>query len=120
VSIRLELSINSEAIELIYRIDPSYISTHGPLIHGRALAKVEDHVKDAVDKGANLLLGGSRLTGPEYPSENYYEATIIGDVPEDAACLQEETFGPMAAVVRFKSEEEVLRLANDTDVGLAG
>ncbi|KAG7562017.1 hypothetical protein FFLO_02572 [Filobasidium floriforme] len=94
--------------------------THGPLIHGRALAKVEDHVKDAVDKGANLLLGGSRLTGPEYPSENYYEPTIIGDVPEDAACLQEETFGPMAAVVRFKSEEEVLRLANDTDVGLAG
>jgi len=60
------------------------------------------------------------LTGPEYPSENFYSPTIIGDVPEDAACLQEETFGPMAAVVRFKSEEEVLALANDTDVGLAG
>lgn len=95
-------------------------STHGPLIHGRALAKVEDHVKDAMDKGANLLLGGERLTGPEYPSDNFYSATILGDVPANADCLQEETFGPMAAVVRFKTEEEVLELANDTDVGLAG
>jgi succinate-semialdehyde dehydrogenase/glutarate-semialdehyde dehydrogenase len=94
--------------------------THGPLIHGRAVKKVEDHVNDAVAKGADLLLGGERLTGPEYPSENFYSATILGDVPESADCLKEETFGPMAALVRFKTEEEVLEKANDTDVGLAG
>ncbi|KAJ9093461.1 hypothetical protein QFC19_008320 [Naganishia cerealis] len=88
--------------------------THGPLIHNRALEKVEHHVNDAVERGAKVLIGGKRIQG------NFFEPTVLGDVPEGAACLQEETFGPLAAVVRFTSEDEVIEMANDTDVGLAG
>lgn len=89
-------------------------STHGPLIHSRALDKVEHHVNDAVSLGAKVLAGGKRLHG------NFFEPTVLGDVPADAACLQEETFGPLAAIVKFSTEDEVIDMANDTDVGLAG
>jgi succinate-semialdehyde dehydrogenase/glutarate-semialdehyde dehydrogenase len=89
-------------------------STHGPLIHSRALDKVEHHVNDAINLGAKLLTGGKRIRG------NFFQPTVIGDVPEGAACLQEETFGPMAAIVKFSSEDEVIERANDTEVGLAG
>lgn len=89
-------------------------STHGPLIHSRALDKVEHHVNDAVSLGAKILTGGKRLHG------NFFQPTVLGDVPSDAACLQEETFGPLAAIVKFSNEDEVIELANDTDVGLAG
>lgn len=89
-------------------------------MHARAVKKVEEHVKDAVSKGADLLVGGERLTGPEYPTENFYAPTVVGNVPSGAAVLDEETFGPLAALVKFTSEKDVLELANDTDVGLAG
>lgn len=89
-------------------------STHGPLIHGRALDKVEHHVNDAIERGAKLLTGGKRIRG------NFFEPTVIGDVPEGSACLSEETFGPMAAIIKFTSEDEVIEAANDTEVGLAG
>jgi succinate-semialdehyde dehydrogenase/glutarate-semialdehyde dehydrogenase len=51
---------------------------------------------------------------------NFFEPTVLADVPSGAACLQEETFGPLAAIVKFSSEQEVIEQANDTDVGLAG
>lgn len=89
-------------------------STHGPLIHSRALDKVEHHVNDAVEQGAKVLTGGKRLHG------NFFQPTVLADVPEGAACLQEETFGPLAAIVKFTDEDQVIEMANDTDVGLAG
>jgi len=91
-------------------------TTHGPLIHERAVQKVESHVKDAVERGANILIGGSRMDSPGF----FYSPTVLSDVPADALISKEETFGPLAALIKFKTEEEVIALANDSDVGLAG
>lgn len=92
-------------------------TTHGPLIHGRAVQKVDEHVKDAVAKGARLLHGGQRLPslGP-----NFFDLTILADMTPDMRICHEETFGPVAAIFPFETEEEAIRLANDTEVGLAG
>lgn len=92
-------------------------STHGPLIHEKAVHKVESHVKDAVSKGASILVGGEAVPskGP-----SYYLPTVLADVAFDSQINQEETFGPLAALTRFKTEDEVIKLANDTPVGLAG
>ena len=87
--------------------------THGPLIKSVAVDKVEAHVNDAVKRGASILVGGQRLEG------NFFAPTVLSDVPADAILTQEETFGPLAALVKFETEEEVIRLANDSDVGLA-
>ncbi|KAL4245999.1 Succinate-semialdehyde dehydrogenase [Abortiporus biennis] len=93
-------------------------TTHGPLIHERAIEKVETHVEDALKRGAQLVHGGKRLTsvGPG----TFYAPTILSDVPHDALINQEETFGPVASLTKFETEEEVLKLANDVQVGLAG
>ncbi|PON26813.1 succinate-semialdehyde dehydrogenase [Trichoderma gamsii] len=91
-------------------------TTHGPLIHSRAVAKVDEHVQDAVSKGARLLHGGKRLPlGP-----NFYDLTVLADVTPEMQVFREETFGPVAAFFKFDTEEEVVALANDADVGLAG
>ncbi|CAE6482632.1 unnamed protein product [Rhizoctonia solani] len=92
-------------------------TTHGPLIHSRAIAKVEAHVKDAVSRGASVLVGGNRA---ESLGPNFFEPTVLADVPADAAFADEETFGPVAALIKFETEDEVIRLANNSDVGLAG
>jgi succinate-semialdehyde dehydrogenase/glutarate-semialdehyde dehydrogenase len=91
--------------------------THGPLIHDRAVDKVEQHVRDAEKKGAKVLLGGHKLPdlGP-----NFYQPTVISGMTSDMAMASEETFGPVAGLFKFKSEEEVVKLANSTEVGLAG
>ncbi|KAI0691303.1 succinic semialdehyde dehydrogenase [Cerioporus squamosus] len=91
-------------------------TTHGPLIHDRAIEKVQRHVDDALAQGAQLLLGGKRIDGPG----SFFAPTVLSDVPHHALVNQEETFGPLAALTRFETEEEVIRLANDTPVGLAG
>lgn len=91
-------------------------STHGPLIHERAVEKVQTHVDDAVKRGAQLLHGGKRLDG----KGSFFAPTILADVPTDALVSQEETFGPLAALTKFETEEEVIKLANNTPVGLAG
>jgi len=91
--------------------------THGPLIHTRAVEKVAKHVEDAVSKGAQVLVGGKRK-GDE--SSSFFQPTILSDVPTTSQVCQEETFGPLAALVKFETEDEVIKLANDTDVGLAG
>lgn len=87
----------------------------GPLINAAALAKVELHVSDALEKGATLLCGGRRhaLGG------TFYEPTILTDANSDMLIAQDETFGPVAACFRFKDEAEVLQRANDTPYGLS-
>ncbi|XP_063953071.1 succinate-semialdehyde dehydrogenase, mitochondrial-like [Lytechinus pictus] len=91
-------------------------TTMGPLINQRGLEKVERHVQDAVKKGARLLTGGcrSKLGG------NFFEPTVICDVPPTALPFSEETFGPLASVIKFKTEEEAVTIANNTRMGLAG
>ncbi|KAH9854802.1 succinate-semialdehyde dehydrogenase [Lenzites betulinus] len=91
-------------------------TTHGPLIHDRAVEKVERHVEDALAKGAQLVHGGKRLPG----GGSFFAPTVLSDVPADALVNTEETFGPLAALTRFETEEEVIKLANATPVGLAG
>jgi succinate-semialdehyde dehydrogenase/glutarate-semialdehyde dehydrogenase len=88
----------------------------GPLIEQKGLEKVESLVADAVSKGARVLTGGSRPEGPGY----FYTPTVLVDVPMDAALMSTEIFGPVAAITAFDSEDEVLRLANDTEWGLVG
>ena len=87
----------------------------GPLIDQQALAKVEEHVADALAKGARVLTGGRRhaLGG------TFYEPTVIADVTPDMKCAREETFGPVAPLFRFKTEAEAIAMANDTEFGLA-
>jgi succinate-semialdehyde dehydrogenase/glutarate-semialdehyde dehydrogenase len=89
--------------------------TQGPLINQAALKKVEDHVADALAKGANLITGGKRhaLGG------NFYMPTILGNVSRDADIFRDETFGPVAPLFRFRTEEEAIEMANDTEFGLA-
>ncbi|KAH7912972.1 Aldehyde/histidinol dehydrogenase [Hygrophoropsis aurantiaca] len=91
-------------------------TTHGPLIHEKAISKVARHVDDAVSRGAQVLVGGQRLPAPG----TFYTPTVLSDVPAEALLNSEETFGPVAALTKFETEEEVIALANDTDVGLAG
>ncbi|KIJ69891.1 hypothetical protein HYDPIDRAFT_104549 [Hydnomerulius pinastri MD-312] len=91
-------------------------TTHGPLIHEKAIDKVKRHVDDAVSRGAQILVGGQRVTG----TGTFFAPTVLSDVPADAALASEETFGPVAALTKFETEEEVIAMANDADVGLAG
>jgi acyl-CoA reductase-like NAD-dependent aldehyde dehydrogenase len=88
----------------------------GPLIHERQLAIVEAHVEDARQKGARVLTGGRRLTEL---GTNFYAPTVLVDVTHDMRIMREETFGPVLPVMAFDSEEEVIRLANDSEFGLA-
>jgi succinate-semialdehyde dehydrogenase / glutarate-semialdehyde dehydrogenase len=87
--------------------------TTGPLINEAAVKKVEEHIADALAKGGKLALGGKRMQG------NFFEPTVITGVTNDMAVAREETFGPVAPLFRFKTEEEVIALANDTEFGLA-
>ena len=87
----------------------------GPLIEPKAIKKVEDHVKDALDKGAKLMTGGK----PHKLGGTFYEPTVLADAKPDMKIFREETFGPVAPLFRFKTEEEAIKLANDTEFGLA-
>jgi len=89
--------------------------TTGPLIDHRAVAKVREHIDDALAKGARVVLGGK----PHALGGNFFEPTILADVPNTALVARDETFGPLAPVFRFKQETEVIALANDTEFGLA-
>ena len=88
----------------------------GPLIEQKGLDKVEDLVADAIAKGARVLTGGTRPQGPGY----FYPPTVLTDVSLDAKLMNTEIFGPVAAITPFDSEDEVVRLANDTSWGLVG
>ena len=85
----------------------------GPLIEEAALQKVERHVKDAQAKGGRVLVGGKRLDG------QFFEPTVVADATADMLCAREETFGPFAPVFKFKTEQEAIDAANNTEFGLA-
>ena len=88
----------------------------GPLIDENGVKKVEAHVADAVGKGAKVVLGGKRHAR----GGQFFEPTVIANVTPDMIVSYEETFGPVAPLIRFKTEDEVIRLANNTEFGLAG
>ncbi|MBN9027767.1 MAG: NAD-dependent succinate-semialdehyde dehydrogenase [Rhizobiales bacterium] len=89
--------------------------SQGPLINDKAILKVEEHLKDATGKGARIVLGGHRhaLGG------SFFEPTVLTGATRDMQLSREETFGPIAPVFKFETEEEVIRAANDTEFGLA-
>ena len=89
--------------------------TQGPMIDEKAVEKVEEHIADAVSKGAKIALGGKRHA----LGHSFFEPTILTGVTQDMAVAKEETFGPMAPLFRFKTEEEIIQYANDTEFGLA-
>ncbi len=89
--------------------------TQGPLINADAVKKVEEHIADAVKHGAKVLSGGAR----HEKGGNFFQPTVLTDVPYAALIFRDETFGPVAPLFRFKTEEEAIRLANDTEFGLA-
>jgi succinate-semialdehyde dehydrogenase/glutarate-semialdehyde dehydrogenase len=88
----------------------------GPLIDENGVKKVEQHVADAVSKGAKVILGGKR----DARGGLFFQPTVIADVTPAMLVSREETFGPVAPLIRFKTEDEVIDLANDTEFGLAG
>ena len=89
--------------------------TMGPLIDNAAVGKIQLHIEDAVTKGAKVITGGKR----HELGENFFEPTILTDVPVHALVAKEETFGPLAPLFRFSGEAEVVGYANDTEFGLA-
>jgi succinate-semialdehyde dehydrogenase / glutarate-semialdehyde dehydrogenase len=89
--------------------------TTGPLINKAAIEKVEEHVADALKGGARVILGGKR----HQRGGNFYEPTILVDVTSKMMIAREETFGPVAPLFKFKTEEDVIGMANDTPFGLA-
>lgn len=89
--------------------------TQGPLIDERAVNKVAGHIEDALDKGAQVAIGGKVSSrGPQF-----FEPTVLINVPTSAACFSEEIFGPVAPLFRFETEEDAVNMANDTEFGLA-
>lgn len=89
--------------------------TTGPLIDDKAVAKVEEHIADALAKGARIVTGGK----PHALGGNFFQPTILVNVPSSAKVAKEETFGPLAPLFRFKDEADVIAQANDTEFGLA-
>lgn len=87
----------------------------GPLVAERQVARIEEQVEDAIKKGAKVICGGKR---PKELKGAYYEPTILTDITPDMKVWNEETFGPVLAVVSFKDEDEAIKLANDTKYGL--
>jgi len=108
-----KLKIAVEAMKVGNGMEPGV--SQGPLINADAVKKVEEHIADAVKRGAKVVTGGHRhrLGG------TFFEPTILANVPNDAMIFREETFGPVAPLFRFKTEEEAIKLANDTEFGLA-
>ncbi|MCP5294732.1 MAG: NADP-dependent succinate-semialdehyde dehydrogenase [Zoogloeaceae bacterium] len=90
-------------------------TSQGPLIDMNAVEKVEEHIADALGKGAQVIVGGKRHA----LGRSFFEPTILADVTTDMMVAREETFGPVAPLFRFKDEAEAIRMANDTEFGLA-
>ena len=102
-----------EALKVGNGMDPGV--TQGPLINADAVAKVEEHIADATSKGARVLTGGKR----HVKGGHFFEPTILVDVPREATVFREETFGPVAPLIRFRTEEDAITMANDSEFGLA-
>ena len=102
-----------ETLKVGSGLDPDV--QQGPLIDAAALAKVSHHVDDAISKGAKLLIGGK----PHALGGTFFQPTVLGDVAADMTVAADETFGPVAPLIRFSSEADAIRMANDTPYGLA-
>jgi succinate-semialdehyde dehydrogenase/glutarate-semialdehyde dehydrogenase len=102
-----------EALKVGNGMEPGV--TQGPLINADAVAKVEEHIADATSKGASIITGGKRHSR----GGNFFEPTLLVNVPKEAMVFREETFGPVAPLFRFTTEEEAIALANDSEFGLA-
>ncbi len=92
--------------------------TVGPLINEAGVDKADEHVRDAVAHGARLVTGGDRLTDGEFARGSFYAPTVLDGVTPEMLISHEETFGPVAGVARFETEDEAIRLANDSVYGL--
>lgn len=108
-----KLAARVKAMHIGYGMDEGV--TVGPLIDMKAVEKVEEHLQDALAGGATLLAGGKRSDR----GGTYFEPTVIADVKADMKLAREETFGPLAGVIRFTDEADAIRMANDTEFGLA-
>ena len=108
-----KLTVRMAAMKLGDGTDPA--TQLGPVITEKQANKIADLVNGAVKQGAKAILGGARPNRPGY----YYPATVLTDVPADATILKDEIFGPVAAIVSFETEDEVIRLSNATEYGLA-
>ena len=108
-----KLKIAVEALKVGNGMEPGV--TQGPLINAAAVTKVEEHIADALKRGARVITGGKRHAS----GGTFFEPTLLADVPHDAMIFHEETFGPVAPLFRFKTEAEAIALANDTEFGLA-
>ena len=91
--------------------------THGPLIHDRAITKVDAHVRDAEKRGGKVTVGGQKLADL---GSNFFQPTVITGMNMDMQLASEETFGPVAGLFPFKTESDVIQMANSAEVGLAG
>eukprot|EP00879_Flechtneria_rotunda_P002344 GHRR01002539.1.p1 GENE.GHRR01002539.1~~GHRR01002539.1.p1 ORF type:complete len:546 (+),score=169.25 GHRR01002539.1:2001-3638(+) len=95
-------------------------TTHGPLITPAGVDKVTNHVSDAVSKGAKVLVGGEKPQLPDPLSGgNFFSPTVLAEATIDMRCFREETFGPLVPLFRFREDDEVVLMANDTEYGLA-
>ena len=104
-----------KAGELVVGDGLAGVTQQGPLINDKALQKVETHVADAIGHGAKILAGAHR----DSHGGTFYQPTVLRDVAPDALLCREETFGPVAGLVRFKDEADAIRMANDSRAGLA-
>jgi succinate-semialdehyde dehydrogenase/glutarate-semialdehyde dehydrogenase len=95
-------------------LDPS--TTQGPLVNKAAVNKVAEHITDALSKGAKVEFGGNAVSSAGF----MFQPTVLSGVRPDMVVSKEETFGPLAPIIEFDSEDEVIGLANDTEFGLAG
>jgi succinate-semialdehyde dehydrogenase / glutarate-semialdehyde dehydrogenase len=93
--------------------------TIGPLIDERAVEKADEHVQDALARGARLVTGGARLSDGAYEQGSFYAPTVLEGVTSEMLISSEETFGPVAGIARFETEAEAIELANDSVYGLA-
>ncbi len=91
----------------------------GPLIDDRAVDKADEHVQDAIARGARLVIGGERLTAGDLKGGNFYAPTVLDGVTDEMLIYREETFGPVAGLTPFDTEEQAIAYANDTVYGLA-
>jgi len=91
-------------------------TTMGPLNNEATALKMDEHVADALDRGAQLVVGGKRAAG--FPTDLYWEPTVLASVTEEMEVARDETFGPVVPIVRISSDEEALQIANSSEYGL--
>ncbi|HKU43448.1 MAG TPA: aldehyde dehydrogenase family protein [Polyangiales bacterium] len=113
-----QLRTRIEQIRVGYQLDPK--TKMGPLVSKKQLESVADYVRIGKSEGATLVTGGSQLEVEGYRDGCYYAPTIFGDVSNSMRIAREEIFGPVLSVIRYKSEEEAVAIANDSPYGLAG